>query len=94
VGSADRPTKNVTFTDTKILIMTAEEDQNKGLDWNPAFVAAMKRAGVKDVESIELTRYNGFAHEGHYAELGQNVERLGYVALDWLVRKGLAAAVP
>lgn len=94
VGSADRPTKNVTFTDTKIIIMTGEEDQNKGLDWNPAFVAAMKRAGVKDVESIELTRYNGFPHEDHFAELGQNVERLGYVALDWLVRKGLAVAVP
>lgn len=94
VGSADRPTKNVTFTESKLLIMTGEEDQNKGLDWNPAFVAAMKRAGVKDVESIELTRHNGFPHEDHYAELGHNVERIGYVLLDWLVRKGLAVAVP
>lgn len=94
VGSPDRPTRNVTFVDSKILIMTAEEDQNKGLDWNPAFVAAMKRAGVKDVESIEITRYIGFPHEDHFAELGQNVERLGYLALDWLIRKGLAVAVP
>lgn len=94
VGSPDRPTKNVTFTDSKIVIVTAEEDQDKGLDWNPAFVAAMKRAGVKDAESIELTRYNGFAHEDHYAELGQNVERIGYALMDWLVRKGLAVPAP
>jgi pimeloyl-ACP methyl ester carboxylesterase len=94
VGSPDRPTKDVTFTNSKILIITGEEDQDKGLDWNTAFVAAMKRAGVKDVESIEMTRYNGFPHEDHYAELGQNVERIGFVLMDWLVRKGLAVDVP
>lgn len=90
VGSPDRPTKDVTFKNTKILVLIGESDPTKSPESGRKLVAALKAAGVAEAHFEALTAENGFAREGFDLEYGINSGRIAKLAFDWMVRTGLA----
>lgn len=94
VGSEARPTRDVTFSASKIVVIIGEADPMKSLEYGHNLVEALKTAGVSSAEFLALSAENGFPEEGADLEYGENSSRIAGMVFDWMQRQDLAKDVP
>jgi pimeloyl-ACP methyl ester carboxylesterase len=93
VGSEARPTQDVTFSASKIVVIIGQGDPMKSLEYGHNLVE-LKTAGVSSAEFLALSAENGFPEEGADLEYGKNSSRIAEIVFDWMRRQDLAKEVP